>query len=249
MTNVYSWPPVATMSKEWSINDPISESIELFSGDTFVSAAQRRRRIAKIQASSIFSPYAAGAGYMEALKRLLKGGVHLVRLNHRTRVYYEGLIPENIRVSNYIGWIYPSQSFDWESNGSPFIWFSGIKFNAVVIPDAPIPSFTVSGLPPNALIAIPGQFASGHRVNFSYVNLMIIAPVKSDSDGNAVVRFEFMPSDVVTISFGAIDTGVFKANSMPRAVEPAGQDWSYTWDFTEVFEDERGPFVEINPWN
>ena len=44
--------------------------------------------------------------------------------------------------------------------------------------------------------------------------------------------------------------GVFEADDMPRAVQPLGQNWTYSWSFTEVFEDEgRGPWVEVNPWN
>jgi len=50
------------------------------------------------------------------------------------------------------------------------------------------------------------------------------------------------------ISIGAAENAVFRADEMPRAVQPLGQNWTYQWRFREIFSDEVGGFVEVNPW-
>lgn len=250
MVNVYAWPPVATVSKEWTVFDPVGSSYDFFTGAEYVSASQRRRKIATIEASSRFSPHGAGAGYMEALKRYLKGGIHLVRLTHRTRTFTDMLLPNSLRSGEFVGWIQPSDPVEWVDDDEDRIrWFNGVYNAYTVVSGASVPTVQVTGLTPGALFALPGEFVQIIPTSGLTQTVMVMAPVIVNASGVANVRLEVQPSSAGRINFGAIETGVFKADSMPRAVEPSGRDWSYTWNFTEVFEDERGTFVEKNPWN
>lgn len=250
MVNVYAWPPVATMSKEWTVSDPVASSYDFFTGAEYLSASQRRRKIATVEASARFSPYGAGAGYMEALKRYLKGGINLVRLTHRTRTFTDMLLPNTMRSGEYVGWIEPPDPVEWiDDEEDPALWFSGTYNAYTIVSGATFPSVQITGLPPGALIALPGEFAEFISVgSVTRETIMVMAPVIVNASGVAVVKLEVVPSYEGRVNFGATETAVFKADFMPRATEPAGVDWSYTWNFTEVFEDERGTFVELNPW-
>ena len=79
MTNIYAWPPVHTVGRKWTVEAPVARSQFAFSGKRLVSSAGAARRVASATVS-VLSGDRNGAGYCEALKLLLDGGVHLVRL-------------------------------------------------------------------------------------------------------------------------------------------------------------------------
>lgn len=245
MVNVYAWPPVATVSKEWTVFDPVQRTSNAANGASRMSATQRRRKICTIEASSRFSPYQAGAGYMESLKRLLKGGVDLVRLTHRPRVFDHRL--SNIDGGDFFGWVLPPDGFTWEDDNGEFDWFAGEEYVYTVTTVDRMPAIRVTGLPARGLIALPGQFITLVQ-DGAEQTIMVIAPSESDSDGVAHVKLEVPANAVGFARFGVDDTGVFEADEMPRAIEPGGTDWSYTWRFTQVYADERGAFVERPNW-
>lgn len=244
MTQVYAWPPVKAISRAWTVRDPIAVSQSLITGAEFVSASQRRRRIAVIEASSIFSPHAAGSGYMEALKMLLKGGVNLVRLTRKTTRFDCSLAPDNQRGAQPIEWIVPPTPFPWVVPPAEIEWFDGEERAGTLTTLNGFPAISVSGLPPETLVALPGEFAviagSPH---------MVLKPSYSNDVGVAVVALVTQPASGGAVTLGGYDTGVFKVDTLPVVVQPGSGDWSYTWEFTEVFEDERGPFVEVDPWS
>lgn len=239
MTKVYEWPPVRALSREWTVHDPIAKSQSLITGAEFISAAQRRRRIAVIEASSMFAPNGAGAGYMEALKRLLQGGVNLVRIRHRPTTFY-------CSGQEAFGWVIPPEGFEWilPIDGISWTTDGADPLIGTLTSDDGFPAVAVEGVPPNTLIATVGEY-----VSVGGESHMVLAPAISDDDGNVAIRLVTQPSSDGIVSLGTTDIGVFKADEMPRAVQPATGDWSYTWSFTEVFEDERGPFEDIDPWN
>lgn len=217
----------------------------MFTGAGYFSSAQRRRRIARIEASALFSPHSAGAGYMEALKRLLKGGVHLVRLNHRARNFDSNIVQNDLRGGNYFGWIVPPQLFTWAG----IKWVDGKSLAYTILSGQSFPTIQITGLPPNSLVAVPGEFVKLRGGADEAETRMVIAPARSNNQGVARIRLDEWPSFAGMASLGEEETGVFEVDEMPRSIEPSGKDWSYSWSFTEVFEDERGPFVELNPWN
>lgn len=253
MVNVYKWPPVAAISREWDIIDPVSTSKSLITGASFASAAQRRRRVATIEVSSRFSPHQSGMGYMKALKRLLAGGIHLVRLDY-AQFNWECLdVKQSERAGSFFDWAYPPMPFDWATPPPPseFRWFDGADLPFTVTTSGGFPAVRVPGLPAQALVALPGEFVTIFADEEDMVGMafMILTPTYTDDAGVAIIKLVDTPVSGDRVSIGGKDAGVFRALSMPRTMEPAGGDWSYVWEFEEVFDDEgRGPFTEVNPW-
>jgi len=249
MVNVYKWPPVGAISREWTQIAPVSVSRSMITGAEFVTAAQRRRRVAQIEVSAIFSPFEAGAGYMEALKRLLDGGIHLVRLEYYKPGSCHLDVTDGERQGGWVEWVTPPSGFGWIIPPGEFRWFAGVDLPYTVTTDGGLPAIRVTGLPPNALVALPGEFVSV-EVDDELLRFMVVAPASSDGAGVVIIRLTAEPPAGDRVSIGARDTGIFKADALPRAVEPSRGDWSYSWQFTEVFEDEgRGALVEIDPWS
>lgn len=240
MANVYTWPPVAHTQAEWTVIDPVGRSRSLITGASYVSAAQRRRRIARLDVSAL-SLDRNGAGYIEVLKRLLEGGVHLVRLYSTPINWHLDDRAENASRTKPMSWIVPPGGVDWTLPPGPIEWWTGpgvTKGEALTGNRV-----RVSGLPASKVVVRPGEF-----VSMGGVTAMVMRPAMSDAEGIAVLHLLSPLSGSGPIEIGARETGVFEADEMPRAVQPLGQNWTYTWTFTEVFEDERGPFAEVDPW-
>ncbi|MEC9433869.1 MAG: hypothetical protein VYD87_13280 [Pseudomonadota bacterium] len=248
MTNVIAWPPVNIVGAEWTEIAPVERSASLVTGREYLSATKRIRRLASLDVSAIGSD-ASGAGYMEMLKRLL-AGEHAVRL-HSMPINWHVAAPQNLTAwqSQRISWTESGEPLDWEA----LAWFSGAFFTASTSISGGWQVVEISGLPPSSRIATPGEFMTvfddmaddvGHVVQ-------VLAPAQSDESGNATVRvFETLPS----ITGGRVNlksqaTGVFRPVTYPRSVQPLGGDWTYSWEFREIFEDEVDEFVEVDPWS
>ena len=50
------------------------------------------------------------------------------------------------------------------------------------------------------------------------------------------------------VNIGTVVSAVFEVTEMPSPRQPVRGNWFYTWKFREVFEDEVGGFVELDPW-
>mgnify|MGYP001459223640 FL=1 len=110
-----------------------------------------------------------------------------------------------------------------------------------------------SGLRPSRLVARPGEFLTAFADHDDTVGhtVQITAPARSNSDGVAVIRlFEALPDLTdARVNIGVADTGAFlPVGEYPRAAQNLSGDWSYSWSFREVFPEEVGGFVEVNPW-
>lgn len=243
MANVYAWPPVGLLAAEWSMTAPVATSRSLVTGGEFVSAAQRRRRVATLEVSAL-ALGRNGAGYMEVLKRLLDGGVHLVRLTSTPINWHLDAVAEDAARPRPMTWIVPPGGIGWEvPPGGIDWWTSGPSIGTAGTVDG-WPVVTVTGLPPGRMIARPGEF-----VTLGDATAMVLRPAWSDDAGEAVIRLVTPLEGDGPCIVGARETAVFAADAMPRAMQPLGQNWSYQWQFTQVFEDEgRGPFVEVDPW-
>lgn len=240
MVNVYAWPPVDYVAAEWTVIDPVSRSRSLITGASYVSAAQRRRRVATLDVSAL-SADRNGAGYIEVMKRLLDGGVHLVRLYSTPINWHLDDRAENAGRTKPMSWIVPPGGVDWTLPPGPVEWWTGPGVtNGEALTGNRV---RVTGLPANAPVARPGEF-----VTMNGVTAMVMRPAQSDGTGTAILYLLTPLSGTGLIEIGSRETGVFEADAMPRAVQPVGQNWSYQWTFTEVFADERGPFTEIDPW-
>lgn len=257
---VYKWPCVGVLGREWTVSDPVSRSNSLFGQSVWRSAAKRRRRLAVLNVSGR-SHDNQGAGYMEALKRILHGGLNGVRLNSYPINFRHADTPDSIRQSWPLGWKTAADAdLAWRAGSGPddLRWYTGGYVDAdgrgwiatatkETTGTSGFGHLRASGLPPDTNIARPGEFV---RI---YGNIqdtrMLLRPVRTNSMGEAEVWVDSETDGGGRINFGVPETGVFLADEIPRVVRPNIGDWSYDWSFTQVFEDEfPDAFVEIDPW-
>ncbi|WP_353475512.1 hypothetical protein PVT71_18270 [Salipiger sp. H15] len=251
--NVYAWPPVSLHGWMWTLLDPIEQSRSLITGADYLSAAQRRRRIAKLDVAAL-GKNRMGAGYVESLIELLKGGQHCVRL-YSCRINPRGGLASNLLQLTRLEWETEGAELDWAAGGAEMLWDTGTRLTCTTGTDAAgWPIITVTGVPANALVAKPSEFVTlfaddGDAVGMTY---RVLAPAYSNAAGVAVVRLHDAPSPMtdVRVNLQSRDTGVFRPVSIPQSMQPGIADWTYSWEFREVFEDEVGDggFVEVNPW-
>lgn len=243
MAEVYAWPPVAVVARYWTMEAPIGRSRSLITGASYVSASQRRRINAGFDIAG-WPKYSAG--YLEALWRYLDGGLNLVRLKS-CRIPYGHAVDSGLRGGQPMTWVTPPNPVGWQFGGNEVMWITGTALRY-----SPISGQTaveVYGLPPNSRVALPGEFLTIDGPEGSEV-IMITAEANSNAFGTAIVRLIRSPEIDGRVSLGGSETGVFElASDWPRVMNRTGFPENYQIQFREVFEDERGPFNEINPWS
>lgn len=251
MVKVFAWPPVPVLGREWTIEAPVSSSRSLITGRRYVSATQRERRLAQITVSSALRD-GWGAGYMEALKRLLDGGVHLVRLKS-CRINHARLpLPPNKRQSAPLTWRTGNDPLAWQTDGDPLTWYTGTPLFSTARSSATDTYHWLDlyGLPPNTVFAGPGEFLTLHVGTPEVAEThMIVAPARSNASGEARIHLATRPSGFGRVSIGTQETAVFEAVEMPRSPRMGVMDHTYDWQFREVFADEVDEFVEVDPWS
>ena len=251
MTTVYAWPPVGAVGSEWTVEDPVNSSRGLLNGKRYLSAVQRRRRKSTVVVSAL-SAGKVGAGYCEVLKRLLDGGVNLVRLKSLPINWHVDVSgDQSWRRQVELEWQEGDLALSWSERGDRLPWYIGAHLPYTLAPGLSFPAIRVTGLPPAVLVARPGEFASFATTDAGETveTHMILDSARSDDTGAAVVKLMTGPASAGFVSLGTSETAVFEAVEIPRAVQPVGGNWSYSWTFSEVFEDEvTGGFVEVDPW-
>lgn len=247
MTNIYAFPPVGVIGREWTEETRVSRSAYLFSGKRAVSSLAPRRRLASLAVSAL-ARGRNGAGYSESLKRLLDGGMHLVRLTSWPINWYLDAVAAG-GVTVPLSWTAGGVPLTWTSGGVPLVWFSGGVVQGVAGTDAAgFPILTLTGLVPGQIVVRPFEVvrvfptAGGASVAARAVGLVI-----ADGSGGAVLRLhDALVSG--TVSFGDAESAVFEVTGWPRAVQGVRGDWTYSWDFREVLAGEITSPVEIDPW-
>jgi len=256
---VYKWPEnVGVTGAQWTVDDPLSRSGSLFNGGIYRSAAKRRRRLAVL---NVQGAYGDGGGYIEVLKRILKGGLNAVRLNSYPLNYGEPPTPDSIRQSWPLAWeTGAGADLAWRAGSGPngLKWFTGGYVDANGVgriatatkldtSPAGFGKLAVTGLPPNAHIARVGEFVRVYGATQD--TRILIRPVRSDANGEATIWLDSETGGGGRINFGIPETGVFIPDEMPRAVRPAWAAWEVSWSFSQVFEDEvPDGLVEVDPW-
>jgi hypothetical protein len=190
---------------------------------------------------------------MEALKRYL-AGLHMVRL-YSTPInwHLETAGDQSFRTTTRVDWTAGGDELEWLTSGDDLIWYSGGAPDGTTGTSGGFPIITVTGLPPNTLVARPGEFITAFEDADDLIGttVMIARPAMTDGSGTAVIFLvTALPTGTgVKVSIGSQETGVFDPYPYPRSVQPQSGNWTYEWDFREVFADEfDGGFTEINPW-
>ena len=248
MTNIYAFPPVGSVGREWTEETRVARSSYLFSGKRAVSSLGPRRRLASLTVSAL-ALGRNGAGYSESLKRLLDGGLHLVRLWSWPVNWHLDAADMAALLTEPLSWTSGGVPLIWTSGGVPLLWFTGANVQGVAGTDAAgFPILTLSGLPPGQLVLRPFDVVRVFpTAGGASVAARGVGAVSSDGAGAAVVRLHgALPTG--TVSLGDVETAAFEVTSMPRAVQPVGADWTYEWGFREVLAAEITDPVEVNPW-
>uniref|UniRef100_UPI0025995A82 hypothetical protein n=1 Tax=uncultured Paracoccus sp. TaxID=189685 RepID=UPI0025995A82 len=222
-----------------------------------MQASQRKRRVATIEVSALAAGR-MGAGYCEMLKELLDGGIHAVRLQSSPINWWlDELRRRGLGLGSYpLSWRAGSgpNPLAWRTaDGQPLRWFTGTAIVAgTASASGPWALLPISAAPPRTLVARPGDFIRICDIADASVweIARVLRPATTNASGAVTLKIDRMP----TISGGRVvldgqDEGVFRVEGgLPRAMQPVNGDWTYTWNFREVFADEVGGFTERNPW-
>lgn len=257
--NVYAWPPVPTIGWEWDYETPIAGTPSAMTGRRYASTSKPERRVAQVAVSALGTAVRGsdvlprvGAGYTIMLKRLLQGGANLVRLNSRPINWYiDTLAQEDVRRSLSLEWTTGGIDLGWTTPPTELLWYEGTILTGVIGTSGAFDIVTVSGLPPLTLVARPGEYVTAFEDadDTTGSTAQVLAPAVSQADGTAIIRLFSPLAYGGRINIGVSDTAVFKVvGELPRAMQSLDSDWSYGWQFEEVFSDEVGGFTEITGW-
>lgn len=252
--DVYLWPPVNFTASMWTVRQPLQRSRSFFDGGEVTASAEPERRAAQLVVPGV-DVTSHNAGYCEVLKKLLKGGQNLIRLNSPSINWHlDEREAYDFRRSSVISWKDGLGSdVSWEDGvGSPVVWLSGEQFPGVTGTDGPWDTVTLTGLTPNVLIARPGEFVKGFNSADDFVSFStatVLRPAYSDAAGTCVIYLLSPLQYADHVEVDAQESVVFRHNGpLPEAVQPVDGNWFMTWDLIEVFAAEVGGFVEIDPW-
>lgn len=249
MTIIYAWPPVAAVQTMWTDVALIRRSYGHNSGRRFVSSAGPRRRKTSVLVAAIGCHDRDGAGYSESLKRLLEGGVNLVRLQSPI-INWRPDYRKWPHLTAPLSWTTGGDPLGWTAGGEPLYWFSGPAISATAGTDTNgLPTLTASGFQPGALVcrAYDGirVYAADHSVSSAVSRA--VRTVHADATGEAVIALhDALPAGIISI--GDHESAVFEVEEMPQAPQPLGANWFYQWSFREVLPNEYDGATEVNPW-
>jgi hypothetical protein len=207
---------------------------------------------------SALSKSGAGAGYLEALARLIglapdgSAALHWVRLRAH-RINRSLPVDDPLRQSWPAAWAIGANPLGWTDEGASLAWVTrNIQATSGTIGGWPV--LTVNGLPSNRMVALPGEWVtvfSGLN-DATGIQAMVCAPARSNGAGTAVLRLvtpiNFTGSR--RCSIGTLETGVFRVTNAQFSPRPFNSDWSFQWGFEEVLPAEIPPNTqEVDPWS
>lgn len=260
--NVFPWPPVAAIGTEWTISQPIVRMRSGITGRTIKQASRPPRRLATVIVSSLGGRSRSGAGYSEMLKKALQGGVHGVRLRSSPINWWLDTFcmrQSGDADSDSMSWLTPGDlgtELGWTTPndaGGDLVWITGP--NEFVVDPVYTPLSTggsminVSGFPPGRLAVRAGDYVTIHKWDglLAFQRVQVISDAFANSSGILTIR---VTPEVTIVGGGLLklaaqDEAVFEViGDLPRAVQNVQGDWTYTWNFREIFSDEVGGFTE-----
>jgi hypothetical protein len=248
---VYAWPPVGALGREWDHVQPISESFSALTGKRYASANMPERRVAQVVVSAMSNDY-TGAGYCLMLKRLLAGGRNLVRLPSQRPFRRLNTIEfDESRGSVPLDWTTGGIDLLWTVSAIDLNWYNGTLVDGTVTTSGGFPALSCTGLPANRLVARPGEYITVYQneVDTTGSTVQVMAPARTDGSGAVIIRLYDTPAYGGRVSIGVRTTAVFRAvGELPRTLWAADGDFTFGWQFEEVFADEVGGFTEASSW-
>lgn len=245
---VVAWPPFAVTA--WEIHDhfPQSRSVATIQGTARTSSALLPRRLVTASVRGI-GVDRSGAGYVRMLNRRWAGKPRLVRMSCASALYR--FSPSGLDLArSLMEWIVPSTPLLWTAGSGALRWGDDLALLGAVATDGMWPAISVSGLPPNTVVARPSdliEVTSGDGLTKQQSRAMKVT--RSDGSGVALIRLETAFTIPGSVAIGVKETGVFEAQEVPRGSQPLSGDWLYQWSLREVFADEYpGGFTEVDPW-
>ncbi len=244
--NVYAWPPVHSIAQMWTEDHPVQVSRSMPDGAEYRSAFGRSRRRAQLTVSALSGDRSA-AGYIEVLKGLV-AGVHAVRLTLPGPIWHlDAARLRALRQADPVNWLVPPGAVTWDVD-----WWSGRVVVASTGTATGAPVLVASGLPAGIIVARPGEQITVYAADkvTPAATAVVKAVARSDGTGVAVIPIlsAVGPYTDRRINIGTDRSAVFRVDDWPDSPQPLGQNWTWGFSFREVFSDEVGGFVEIDPW-
>ena len=237
-TYIYAWPPICARGVEFTVEQPYSESISSLNKDLrYVSQSKRERRVATLVISGRNNDGSA-SGYINALKRLLKGGIHLVRVNSKPSHFNLDWGPE---LGSALIWQEDDLPIDWFDKNGSVVWVEH-DLEGVYSNEDGWDYLTITGF------SGPVKIYPDEIVKSGSLSARNLTFVESDGSGPVILRLDG-PVESGEVVIGQQDSAIYKLVGMPRQVQYSGEDFEYTIELRQVFEDEIvGPYEEKDPW-
>ncbi len=238
MPTIYRFPPVGISAYESSIDDPMNASRGINGGPRY-SQTRANRSIYVAEVSGI-GPDGNGAGYVEALKRLLAGRPPLVQVDTLPATWW-GRTRDRpaLQSGDLLSWTTGGAPLTWTTGGEPLTWYTSPLFTATPGKDD-FDYIDVTGLPDGTEV-FPGDAVQvGGDVSYA---------MRSETIGG--VRRIYLTSALPAgnVDIGATVTRNFSLNERPRSMQTQGA-FSYTFEMTEVFaSDFSDGLTVLDPWN
>lgn len=247
MTNVIAWPPFSLTGWEIFDNYPQSRSTNFFQGNARTSSAQVARREVTAIASGIGSDL-AGSGYVRMLNRQWGHGPKLVRVKCRSALWHLSAAGAELQAS-LMSWTSGGGELQWTTGGGDLLWATGAGSGqyGTYNNGGTWPKLTITGLPANRVIARPAdrvRVMDGETVQ----EQLVMGIAQSNGSGTATVYFEKPFTINGLVSIGVEEEMVLEVLATPRAVQPVGANYGYTFEAREVFASEYADgFTEVTP--
>ena len=177
---VYPFPAVPLSGTMYERRNFVQRSRSLLTGADYMSVAQRPRWAATFTVPSL-AYRRDSAGYMEVLKRLLKGGVNAVRFNLGSSNWWMDTFATHIQFDHTrVRWQKGFSDIEWtNSGGRDIVWEKDVSpYSAMVLPENKI---SIMGFEPNAVAVRAGEWirlTSGSNVY--YGQALFTAAANSD---------------------------------------------------------------------
>lgn len=246
---IYAWPPVGIVSAGVQEMFPVRRSRMAIGGQEIVSSAGPTRREIGLQVSALSMRDRSGAGYMQSLARLLRGGEHwaLVPLppanwhldDNRNRA--SGLF------TGPVEWTTGGEPLAWLAGALPLSWFAGPTISGTSVTVDGMPGARIEGLVPLSLVCRAFDLLRSYDdAGASQGVARAVRAVYADGAGVAEIPlFSALPAG--TVSVGDIESAVFRLD-IGGSQQGIGQNWQIAVTGREVLPAEYAGADVVNPW-